>query len=145
MECIENVCEKLMAEYPDLIYQTQHRDPNYEEIHFDRFLERKFNNSELFRDRNIKVEIDNLLEETYGKRFHKHKIFRERGKIVHVLFRDLKYYQQGVGIRGSISNMNSPVLVVKYKSEAILYDGYHRALQTMANDEEGIDALILSI
>ena len=146
MEEIKNVYEKLKAQYPDLIYQTEYRNPNYEEIHFNRFLERKFKNIELFhRDPNIKAEIDEELKKIYGERFDKNKVFPEKGQIANVLLVNLKYYQPGVGITGSNSGISSPVFVLKYKTETILYDGYHRVLQKIANDELKIDAFILSI
>lgn len=146
MEAIRNVYEKLKAEYPDLIYQTIYRNPNYEEIQFNQFLERKFKNAELFhRDPNIKTELDKELKMLYGERFDKYKIFPEGRQITNVLYVSLKYYQAGVGINGSISSISSPVFVLEYKNETILYDGYHRVLQKMGNDELGVDAFILSI
>ncbi|MBI1783381.1 MAG: hypothetical protein HYR66_18755 [Sphingobacteriales bacterium] len=146
MEKIENVYDKLKVEYSDLIYQTEYRNPNYEEIHFNQFLEKKFKKTELFHQYpSIKAKIDMELKRIYGERFDKYKIFPERGQIANVLFVNLKYYQSCVGINGSNSSISLPVFVLKYKKETILYDGYHRALQKMVNDELGIDAFILSI
>lgn len=146
MEAIKGVDKKIKEKFSDIIFETKYRNPNYEEIHFDLLLERIFPRMELFHTNfNIKSEIDNKLKELYGDRFDKHKIFKHSNQPIKVLFQKLKYYQKSVGINGSNTCMDIPVLVVRYRNETTLYDGYHRVLQRIMNDELEIDAYVLAV
>jgi len=118
--------------YSDIIYLTSFRNPNYEEIHFDKFLERIFPSKETFLANFDLTKIRQQLADKYG---NSTTCFKDNGKLVDIEFQNLKYYQKGVGLIGPKYNqLDEPVHILSIDNYEMLYNGYHRTLYHMLNN-----------
>ncbi len=122
----------IKEEYADIIYLTQNRFPDYYEIQFDMYLTRKLNDTGLFISNLDTNKISSKLKQLYG---NDNSCFKEYGELVDVDLRQLKYYQQGVGIDGpKNTKRDEPVFILKIDSQDILFNGYHRTLCFMEDN-----------
>jgi hypothetical protein len=70
------------------------------------------------------------------------------GMLASVPLLSLKYYQDEIDLRGRHPlniRMDEPVLVVKYATGMVLYNGYHRATFQMLVKKNNIQAYIIDI
>ena len=129
----------LKKEYPDLISTTINYYPeNYEVIDFEKFLNREFPDHNLFIPELEWGTIITSFNNKYGKMNWKQEesFFKEHGVLKAVPFTELKYYQAKVGIKGpQHTKIDEPVFIFKHNNQFILYNGYHRALMFIVNDE----------
>jgi hypothetical protein len=136
--------ESLKKDYPDIIGSTEFKYPeNYEIIHFDKFIDRIFPNLNAFISSEIIGEIQGILKRKYG---NLDNCIKDNGNLTYVKFEELKYYQPTVGINGpKYHQIDDPVYVIKYDDKTILFNGYHRALIHLLNNQVTINAYLLVI
>jgi hypothetical protein len=133
------------GKFENLIYRTSFRIPeNYEEIKFLELLEKIFPDTILCTSINAPAQMNELLREKFGNR---EKCILEYGVKRQVPFLGLKYFQPGVGITGPRhSALEEPLLVVEYKDQLVLMNGYHRSLiRWIRNGESETDAFVLHL
>ena len=136
--------EKLKAEYSDIIHSTVNMYPeNYEVICFDKYLDKIFPNLNAFISAEIIGEIRNILKQKYG---NDNICIKENGILQTVKVDNLKYYQPTIGISGpKHTQIDEPVYVINYDSKSILFNGYHRTLIHLQNNQSTINAYVLTI
>ena len=156
----ENI-DELIREYNDIISIN----PNYtqvsiiddiptktkviqREIDFEKFLERKFPEKNLFISLSeweiIKHKFECEYEPLRGE--EEKNLFEKKGVLKEVSFIELNYYQRPVRIEGLChTKIDEPVLIIKYNEKLILKNGYHRSLIKIYQDQEKINGYILDI
>ena len=121
-------------------------DKGYETLNLKDFLNSKYPGFELFITSHNRATVENDLKLKY--RGYTIDYFKQKGLLKDVSLNHLNYYQSEVGINGRHplnSNINEPVLAVKYVDSLILYNGYHRASIFMITGKSTIQTYILNI
>ena len=139
-----NHSELLKNNYSDIIHSTVNMFPeNYEVIRFDKFLDKKFPNSNVFIPSETIGEIRKALKQKYG---NASDCVKEHGVFKSVNLAELKYYQQDVGINGPRhTQIDEPVFVINHGSQSILLNGYHRVLFHILDDKLEINSYALTV
>jgi hypothetical protein len=131
------------TEYSDIITMTAYRNPNYQVIDFQKFLERKLSVVQNFISADI---IKSLRDKIIAEYNNDKSCFNEFGTLSEISFKDLHYYQNEVGISGpKHNNIDEPVAILNVDNESILWNGYHRAFLKIANNNTTIKGYILTI
>ena len=132
----------LKANYSNIIQSTVHRPPNYEVIHFDKFIDILFPNRSPF----ISSEIIEKIRASLGEKFNRdHHYIKKHGILASIEIEELKFYQPEVGINGPMyTQINEPLYVINHDNKMILYNGYHRILFHILNNHLTIKAYILT-
>lgn len=135
--------EEICKQYSQIISETKFRNPNYLVISFEKYLKIIFPNHQLF----IHDLDTRYIRETLLKRFNNdNDCFKENGLLSTLEFKNLKYYQDEVGINGPMhSDINDPVYIIRFNNNDILYNGYHRGFQQLLKGQRTISTLILEI
>lgn len=117
-------------------------DKGYDTINFRLFIDSFFPGENLHTSCYSSSSIKNDLENAYPefKMYNPTEFFQQFGIESQIGFREMKYYQDEIDIRGRhpfSGGIDERVWVVRYTNELVLYNGYHRASirMLMGNDE----------
>jgi hypothetical protein len=135
-----NNSDFLVHNYTDII----HVKNGYSQIDFKEFLSRHFNRAFPFIDNSeIHEKLKLKLKEEYWD--IKKTYFIKYGVLEIISISDLKFYQLDVGIAGPCYHqLTDPVFVVKNGDDYVLWEGYHRILQKIINNETTINCYLMS-
>ena len=135
-----NNSDFLAHNYIDII----HIKNGYSQIDFKEFLSRHFNRAFPFIENSeIHEKLKLKLKEEYGD--IKKTYFIKYGVLEIISISDLKFYQPYIGIAGPCYHqLTDPVFVIKNGDDYILWEGYHRILQKILNNETTINCYLMS-
>jgi hypothetical protein len=135
--------ETIKTKFPDLINTTAFRNPNYEVINFQNFINRFFGIESAFLTGDQSQEIRIKLN---IKKWNEQTCFKAYGYLHEASFISLRYYQKEVGIAGpKHCTIEEPVFILLIKDSLILWNGYHRALINILNGQKSIMGYILPL
>jgi hypothetical protein len=118
----------------------------YAQIDFEVFLLRHLNwRISLIDSSQIHEKLKHILtREEYSD--IKKTYFFKYGILQPISIRDLRFYQKYIGIKGSYYHqLTDPLFVIKNEGEYILWEGYHRILQMIFNDQTTLTCYLLSL
>jgi hypothetical protein len=129
------------SDYTDIISPRN----SHNQIDFEKFITRHFNLELTLIDNNdLTKKLKKKIGEEYGD-IHK-TYFIKYGYLETIPILTLQFYQPFVGIDGPYyHSLNDPVFVIKEKDRYILWEGYHRVLSKILDNENLISCYILSI
>ena len=133
-------------EFSDLIFTKELMKPDglieYKAIDFKKFILR------VFPKKNLTINLDtNYISEFLKNRYgHDKDCFLTNGKKSNYKLENLYYYQTDTGIEGpKYHGAETPVSIIKLKNEHILWEGYHRVLKKILQNEFSISAYELDM